>query len=61
MAVRLVASTPAVTSSAVEAEPKPEGPCRPHGQLQRPITADADSLASHQLSITRSSITQASR
>ena len=46
MAVRLVASTPAVTSSAVEAEPKPDGPRRPHGQLQSPITADAASLAS---------------
>jgi hypothetical protein len=39
MAVRWLASTPAATSSAVDAEPKPDSPRRPHGQPQIPIAA----------------------
>ena len=43
MAVRWVASTPAVTSSAVEVGPKPDGPRRrrSHGHSQSPIRAAA--------------------
>lgn len=37
MAVRWLASTPAVTSSAVDPPSKPDGPRRPHGQPQKPI------------------------
>lgn len=52
MAVMLLASTPAVTSSAVDAEPKPDGPRRPHGQPQSPIPDDTTSLACQQKSAT---------
>lgn len=52
MAVRLLASTPAVTSSAVDAEPKPDGPRRPQGQPQSPIADDTTSLACQQKSAT---------
>jgi hypothetical protein len=39
MTVRWLASRPEVTSSAVDAEPKPDGPGSPHSKPHSPIAA----------------------